>query len=56
MSVTRIAVTELRRGMVIVEDRRRYPVVKLEPCTQRRKVHVNEKWCYDFAGFVNVQG
>lgn len=50
-----ISVTELRVGMTIIETSgRRTEVKKLSPCTQRRKVHVNEKDCYDFCGKINI--
>ncbi len=50
-----IQVTELRVGMTIVERTgSKTKVETLSPCSQRRKVHVNEKDCYDFVGMVNV--
>lgn len=51
-----IKVTELRIGMTIVEGngRHKVPVKTLTPCTQPRKVHVNEKDCYDYIGSVTV--
>lgn len=49
------AVTELRVGMTIIESSGHKTEVKsLSPCTQPRKVHVNNKDCYDYAGIVNV--
>lgn len=48
-------VTDLRVGMTIVESSGKKTEVKtLSPCTQPRKVHVNEKDCYDWCGYVNV--
>lgn len=51
-----IKVTELRVGMTILENggRSKTPVKSLTPCTQRRKVHVNKKDCYDYIGSVTV--
>lgn len=49
-----INVTELRRGMVIVENRRTIPVKSITGCTQRGKVHVNDTLCYDLCGKVTI--
>lgn len=48
-------VTDLRVGMTIIERSGKKTVVeKLSPCTQPRKVHVNENQCYDYSGYVTV--
>jgi len=52
---TTIKVVKMRLGMTICEGRRRIPIKKLSPCTQRNKVHVNDKMCYDYVGYVTVE-
>lgn len=48
-------VTELRVGMTIVElSGKKTPVKTLSPCTQPRKIHVNNTDCYDYTGHVRV--
>jgi hypothetical protein len=48
-------VTELRIGMTIVESNHTRTLVRsLTPCTQPRKVHVNDRDCYDYCAYVTV--
>lgn len=51
-------VTDIRIGTVIAEGKRRFRVETITPCRHKRhgvpKVHVNNRFCYDTAGYVDV--
>lgn len=47
-----IPVTDLRIGDIIAPN---IVVRTVDACTQRGKIHVNEKLCYDLVGYAEVR-
>lgn len=54
-----VRVTELRTGMVLDIGKKGVRIKSLSPCKHKRhgvpKVHVNDRFCYDTAGYADIR-